>query len=368
MSDTDAIDEKKGTTDSTTGPINFVKTILVQIICICVMIAAGSLFLYTCKIAQSSVLPTCLFSSPYSDVNPIISEVIVDINIVKTKDATFSTKLIFPLEENLEIINKNLGWINDWKTGINSSSTKLWVATIIEQIISINFTIKNIICTTINSIFPESFIVFFGILFACFIHMILGFVNFFLLIYLWFSKIGVLFSEKSVTGDTVSWKSVDMFGITNWWWGIFYVFCFMILFFLFGITLIIPTITMLISMFCTWFPLYMKAKIESNKEEYGVLDTIKNIFKFKLNIIMIIISIMLIADISTNFGGYSALLSIIACGILYFFSSVYSPYSIKPTDYSSSGLGDYEKAVQTCIPVIEESAPSMFDKFKKVFK
>jgi uncharacterized membrane protein len=112
----------------------------------------------------------------------------------------------------------------------------------------------------------------------------------------------------------------------------------------------------------------MKAKIESNKEEYGVLDTIKNIFKFKLNIIMIIISIMVIADISTNFGGYSALLSIVACGILYFFSSVYSPYSIKPTDYSSSGLGDYEKAVQTCIPVIEEYAPSMFDKIKKVFK
>jgi phosphotransferase system glucose/maltose/N-acetylglucosamine-specific IIC component len=132
--------------------------------------------------------------------------------------------------------------------------------------------------------------------------------------------------------------------------------------------MVIPITASFVSLFCAIFPLFMKSKNSQTGKSYGVFETIKNVLKFKLNIIMILISLYIILSASSNFGGYAAFVAIVACIILYFFSSVYHQYTPKATDHSSFGLGDFVQAEKPCIPkAVAEGEPSMFEKIGKLF-
>jgi hypothetical protein len=350
--DTSAIDEKKESGEPVLGPVNYIKVILKQIVYICFLVVIGALFLYTCKVAQSNLLPVCLDLSPFTDKSLKFTKVATeDINIVKTADGIFSTKITFPTEENIEMIHNALGWINDWKHGPKSTTTKLWMATMTEQIISVNFTIKNIICNAINSALPETFIIMFGAFFALIIHCILVLVNGIFMCYLWFSKMHLLFS-KSTQDDkgNTNWEDKSIFE-ESWLWGLIYLYMFVISFIYTG-WLVIPMLLILISIFVTWFPFSIKSTLLNTDIPYGVMSTIKNVFRFKLNIIMIVLSILLISNTSANFGIYSAILSIVACVILYFFYNIYAAYMPNDSDFSTPGLGDYEQSMYSCIPSI----------------
>jgi phosphotransferase system glucose/maltose/N-acetylglucosamine-specific IIC component len=115
------------------------------------------------------------------------------------------------------------------------------------------------------------------------------------------------------------------------------------------------------------FPLFIKSKNSQTGKPYGVLETIKNILKFKMNIIMIILSYFIIASASSNFGGYAAFVAVVACIILYFFSSVYHQYTPKATDHSSFGLGDFVQAEKICIPTVVAHDPSLIEKIENLF-
>ena len=85
MSDTDtsAIDEKKNTSSKPKDALlNFVLVIAYQLAALGVLIIIGAMVLYTGKVAQSNILPTCLAFAPYTDVMPPIKEIPIDINVV----------------------------------------------------------------------------------------------------------------------------------------------------------------------------------------------------------------------------------------------------------------------------------------------
>jgi len=109
MSDTSAIDDKKNKSEKPKNALlKFSLGIFYQLITLGIIILIGSLFLYTGKVAQSNLLPTCLAYVPYTDAAPPIKEIPIDINVVKTEKGNWSTKLQFPLEENLKTIEKTL--------------------------------------------------------------------------------------------------------------------------------------------------------------------------------------------------------------------------------------------------------------------
>lgn len=378
MSDTPAIDEKKNTSSKPKDALlSFVLVIVYQLIALGVIIIIGAMVLYTGKVAQSNILPTCLSFAPYTDVIPPIKEIPIDINVVKTDKGIWSTKLKFPLGENFKTIDKTLGALKDMINGPKSNIYKLYIATTLQEVIACNFTINNVIYNFINSFLPETLIILLSPLIGGFVYGLTGIITTFYLIILWFSNIPLLFSEKTETKNATTWKNGDMWGIMTWYWSLFYIFISIIAFFVAGISFIIPITSFLVSTFCMIFPLFMKSQNSASGKPSGVYDTIKNILKFKMSIIMYFMSLTVILSANSNFGGvgysiggvnYSAFVAIIACILLYFFSSIYKQYTPKGIDHSTFGLGDYAQAEKICIPLADpEIEMTMFQKIENLF-
>jgi hypothetical protein len=369
MSDTSAIDDKKNKSEKPKNALlKFSLGIFYQLITLGIIILIGSLFLYTGKVAQSNLLPTCLAYVPYTDTAPPIKEIPIDINVVKTEKGTWSTKLKFPLEENLKTIEKTLGALKSLVNGPKTNVFKMYIGTTLQEVVSCNFNIINTIYNFINAFIPETLIVLLGPFLGFFIYILTGIIDTFYLIFLWFYNIHLLFSEKTETNTSTSWKSGDMWGILTWYWSLFYIFLFIIAFFLIGMGLIIPILSFLISTFCLFFPLFMKSKNATTGKSYGLGETIKNILKFKMSIIMILMSLNIIISANSNFGGYTAFVAIVACVLLYFFTSIYKPYTPKGIDHSTFGLGDYAQAEKVCEPTTEtKGEPSLLEKIENLF-
>jgi hypothetical protein len=370
MSDTSTLDNKRKqqTPDKPKEFTNFFLGIFVQLIVFGVLILIGSLALYSGKVAQTNIMPTCLSYAPYTDVIPSIQQIPVDINVVKTDKGSFSTKIEFPLEENFKTINNTLGILKNWINGSNSNVYKLYIATCLQQLISCNLTITNNINNFANSMLTETWFVLLGPYILFFTGILTSVINTFYLIILWFYNIYLLFSEKDLSNGKTTWKEGAMWGLFNWWWAAIYVFAFTILFLTVGMSMVIPITAGLTSLFCTLFPLFMKSRNSETGRNYGILETIKNILKFKLNVIMIVVSLYIISSANSNFGGYAAFVSLVACVILYFFSSVYHRYVPKTSDHVSLGLGDYVQAQKICVLTeTSENQPSMIEKIEKLF-
>ena len=82
---------------------------------------------------------------------------------------------------------------------------------------------------------------------------------------------------------------------------------------------------------------------------------------------MIILSYFISASASNNFGGYAAFVALVACIILYFFSSIYHQYTPKATDHCSFGLGDFVQAEKPCTPTTVAHDPSLIEKIENLF-
>lgn len=369
MSDTSAIDEKKNKSEKPKNALlNFSLSVFYQLITLGIIILIGSLFLYTSKVAQTNILPTCLAYAPYTNVAPHVKEIPVDINIVKTDKGNWSTKLKFPLDENMKTIEKSLGALKNLINGPKTNVFKMYIGTTLQEVISCNFNIINTIANFINAFLPETLIVILGPFLGFFTYILTGVIDTFYLIFLWFYNIHLLFSEKTETGNATTWKSGDMWGIMTWYWSLIYIFLFIIAFFLIGASLIIPIASFLVSTFCILFPLFMKSKNATTGKSYGLGETIKNVLKFKMSIIMILMSLNIISSANSNFGGYTAFVSIIACILLYFFTSIYQPYTPKGVDHSTFGLGDYAQAEKVCEPTeMAKGEPSLLQKIENLF-
>jgi len=369
MSDTSAIDEKKNKSENAKNALlDFSLNVFNQLVTLGIIVLLGSLYLYTGKVAQSNILPTCLAFAPYTDVAPHIKEIPVDINVVKTDKGNWSTKLKFPLEENLKTIEKTLGALKDMINGPKTSVFKLYIAKTLQEVISCNFNIINTIYNFINAFVPETLIVILGPFLGFFTYILTGFIDTVYLIFLWFYNIHLLFSEKTETANSTTWKSGDMWGILTWYWSIFYIFLFIIAFFLVGMGLIIPIASFLVSTFCILFPLFMKSKNAITGKSYGLGETIKNVLKFKMSIIMILMSLNIIISANGKFGGYTAFVFIVACILLYFFTSIYQPYTPKGVDHSTFGLGDYAQTEKFCEPTeMVKGEPNLLQKIENLF-
>ena len=178
---------------------------------------------------------------PYTDVVPPINPISADINIVKTSNAEFSTKLSFSPEENIKSMNAGiLGSLKNMVNGPNSSVYKLYIATTLQELIATNFTIINSYYNLLNSYLSETLIVFVAPFFSWLLYFFIVVVNYFYMVILWFKNISLLFSEKTETSEKTTWKPGNMWTIGNILWSILSIYIFSTLFFILGILFIIP--------------------------------------------------------------------------------------------------------------------------------
>jgi len=344
-------DNKSNISPNTSTFINFFITLVTIIIILGLSIIYSSIFLYECKVAQTNLLPTCFDFFPYTNTKPEIYPVTIDINIVKTDDNVWSTKLESSIEENLKAFNK-FEFLKNWTSGTKSNVYTLYLGKTLEQVLSFNFKIRNNILNFINSIFSESFILLLSIWFELIIVIVTTITNYFYLTVLWFFNVYLLFSEKEISNNKnetiVNWKNGDIFEKTSLFWLIVYILILLILFFSIGFYFIIPVLSIVINTFCFIFPIFINFHNVKSKEKYSIFDGITNVIKYKLHLIMYIITIYAILSVYTNFGGYSALVSLVSFIILLFFSQIYNRYIPKDTDNVSIGLGTFQQAIKKC--------------------
>jgi hypothetical protein len=361
-SDTAAIDDKKDTTP-TTSPLSgvFAATMFSKLLLLGIIVVTGTCMVYTCRVAQSNILPTDINLFPYTDIFPTINngtDMPINIDIVKTSDGIYSTQIKFPLTENMDGFKKGIfGYLKGMIDSKDAGNFQLYVATTIQQVLATNLAIVNWIFNLFNSSLTESMIIFFVPFIVLFINFFTSIVNTFYLMFLWFYNLPLLFATKSNSnGGKTTWSPGIMWSWIDWWLNtksIFWIFIFVLLFFILGIGLIIPILAGLITLYSIFLPLFMRAE-KVNNSTYTFIDALYNVIEYKLSVIMYIVSYFVISDAYSSYGSYSALVAIIACLLLYFFTDIYKQFIPENKTLWTNNYNQAEKTSGNGNPTDEE--------------
>jgi hypothetical protein len=352
MSSTSAVDQKRKENNPSNGQIQTLRDLSYNILILGIVVLFGTLSLYICRGSQTNLFPTCVDFAPYTMVIPDFSSNFIETNVNIVKGHS-STKMGFSVEENMDMMSNHsaFAWLRNFIDGPKSNQTSLYFASIMQNILALNFTIINGFYQFCNSFLSETMIVFFVPWIAIFVHFGLTFVDGFYFIYLWFSKLPMFCSYKKETGDpnVTTWQHQPgaIWNITNWW----KIFIAIILFF-FGIAGLASVPFVLFGVvYSVILPLMLKTEVgtgSGKKKEYGPWSLFKDVLKFKRNILMYFVSFILLSTTSSAIGMGAATSVVIICIGLYFFTDVYHPYEPKDIDNVSAGLASYVPSVKKC--------------------
>ena len=390
-------------TDPVTETTTFFSNLVQQLIILIVLIIAGGLMLWSARVSQTNLMPTIIEAEPFTSAPLTLATSPVNFNVIKTTDdngqpIVKSTKIEFPFEENMRIIKYGffgLDSIRDWTDGPKSTPFWRYLGTIYEKMI-INF-ISNAssFYNILNTNCSESFIVFVMpyLLFFIWPFLLLGFgsINLLYGLFLMFTEIPKLFGVKEgcyeepvsnvqgpvfekdyynkdtkewiykldenkqpipVTKTRVLWNDPEDATSKNrltYFWYIFLAIC--------SIFMQIGPFTMFCfstrSLFTALFlPFCLKAfivdtgstdKKEKQPSEYTKGTAIIDILKYKLNIVMYIISYFVVKDAGLSLGTMGAVIAIIACILVYvFYPNIYKS-SNGDGPGISAGLADFSQ-------------------------
>jgi hypothetical protein len=182
-------------------------------------------------------------------------------------------------------------------------------------------------------------------------------------VYLWFAKLGLFCSYKDSTENPnkTTWIHPQgaIWSITNWW----KIFVAIILFF-FGISVFISMPIIFVAVAYTFFfPLTLKTTV-SGRKNYGPFSLLQDVFKFKRNIFMYIISFLLLNDTANVFGAAAATSVVVICIGLFFFTGLYHDYEPTAKDSITPGLASFEPTLKTCgkLNEVEIEIPTIVQK------
>jgi hypothetical protein len=332
-------------------PVGFITTLVGKIFHLFITIAIGSLILYSCKVAQANILPTSKECFPYTDIIAELTEKVINIDVVKNTDlGDVATKIVFPYKENMIPLEGGiLGLLKSMIDGPDANVFGLYLAKGLQGVISLNLSMLNSVYSLINSFFPEWFIIFvipYIMLIIC-IGIVL--LNGIYLAIMWFYNMRYFISEPTTSPDgKTTWKKGNLFTLMNLF--IMYVVIIIggLLFMVVG-TALIPLVSIFICILSLVMPLFMHAKIHGTKQKYEFKDAFMNVWKYKKNIIMYIISFLVIVDANSSYGLYTAFCVFIGCLILGHFTSVYHRFvPVAGVDFATPGLEDTDQAMKQC--------------------
>jgi len=381
---TSAIDDKKETTappdpgsETKTFFINLSKNLLYLLI----VIVVGAAILWSARVAQTNLMPTDLACAPFTMSQVNINKgkpVCVNIDVVKMKNEEGkneikSTKIEFDINENMNFVKYGIFGINYIRYLTDSSDSNpytLFIGTI-QQKMYVNYSsMINSFYNILNQNCSESVIIFIIPLIFSYIISGITIINYIYGIILWFTNLYLLFSTQTdcyqepmvgadgmpilddngipMTKNGKIWGSEPGEMWRQWYWAIFYI---ILSFILITFIFLIITILLIINTFsCLFLPLSIVAKIKGSPDEkpYTFSTLLGNILKYKMSVIMYIISYFLITDASSIFGGIGAFVAIIACIFIYsFYPNIYQQYI--PTDSTPTiGLESYNQAQKFC--------------------
>lgn len=358
----------------------FIKKFATRVFTFIISLFLGAVVLYSCRGAQTNLLPTCLNEQPFTDIPADIASIDVDFNVFGYADNIKSTKINFPVEENSNLIDKGLFFksLKDMVDVKNPSSSPftLFFATIFQKSIASHFSVSSSIFKAINNFLSDTFIVLLGHTLYIF-SVILPFIyDFFYFMIAWFSNLSLLTNykdEMKINLNSGKKGPPDIKTHLIWkkgsstFWSITY-FILSIILFLIGI---IPALALLVGiLFLLIYSLvpyasHLKSYYASDPtKSFGILATFKDIFINKTYIFMYAVSCFLIVDAHSYLSSYSAILAFIACLILYFFTSLYDTDSPAASEHVTTGLAGYEVPSRHCKPPPFVKKPTIVDRIK----
>ncbi len=356
MSDTSAIDEKR---NETTGPQtndylinikNFVVSIIVTLIVIILYFSIGGLILFSCKLAQSNILPTDMRCYPYTDSKPEIKP--IQTNIFTTfQEPQVSMKLSFPYD-NYNSSNPILDMFREYKAQSNSNFLANYMIEIMESLFSFSYGSINKILNSLNGL-PEILMVFFGPIIVAIASAFIMIAQNIYMIYLWFAGMGWFFkinTNESNSGGP-KWANTTITDPVNYGLAIGLTIGFIILFFLAMPLLFL--ISFFIFSFCALSCIIYKGEILNKTTYAGTI--IKDIFKYYKLPIMTIFSLFVVSSAFSKLGTAPGVFSIVTLLLIYF--GLISIDIFKPIESESmSPVVSFEQAKKKCVGV--ESAKS----------
>lgn len=339
-----------------------------------IILVIGALTLYSVRASQTGLIPTNIDCEPYTNLYGKLNSINVNINVVKSGENIYASRLNFPIDENILQMDKGFfGFLKKLIYGEKASAITLYIGKIMEKVMSVNFSFMNMIYNILNSYFPESLIIFMGPTILFFVQIVTVFMNMLLVVYHWFYNIYLLFSTKKEENGKTKWEEHSIFDVANLGWTVLYYFISFFLFCFCGL-LVIPSVAIFVSLYCLFFPLFLQSNIvrgETDKgspnkmKKFGLKQAIIDTFTFKKSIIMYISTLVVILAIAQDFSSYVLVGSILGFLVLFFFTDIYKQYLPKTNDFSTSGFASFEPIKIETVTAKKEEDLSTFQNILK---
>lgn len=337
-------------TTTTANPMGYATTLFRQLFTFGIMIVIGTTMVYSGKVAQANILPTNIKCFPYTNLTPSVGKVDIDINIVKTKDGVFSTKLDFDQAKNMKIVEEGfLGFLKRMTENKDSGHFYLYACSLYQSAISNNLYMNTVYYNLLNSTFSESVVLFLLPYFNIFWFIITFVVNLFYITGTWFYNLYLFYSTKTVVNDKTVWQPGEsMWSFSNVFKSLFMIFIAFIAWAFVGVGMIIPFMTFTTAVYSILMPMFMEANVKGSGKPYTFSSALLDVLKYKISVIMYIITYYIVSGTYSNFGSIATGVSFIAFIILLFFTNIYKAYKPTAKDISSFGWGNYKQANKEC--------------------
>lgn len=338
----------------------FIKTILLLIFGILIYFILGGYILYACKVAQSNILPIDINCSPYTDGTISLQEIYINIFNTIGHDPPLSEKIKFPFNEKNQL-NSVIDMLNGFKNAYNASSITAYFISIIETLISFNYTIFNTFFNMLNNI-PEFLILIMGPFCVPFLITILSIVNFMYICILWFLKFSWLFKKNTNTNpnNSPTWSPISILDIGGY--GMSFGIAYMFLIFFWILLLLTPTFPLLsiLTVFWCLFSMFGYSSIMNSKST-NVHKVLINLLKYYKVTLVSIISLIIIITSFMQLGNIFGIFSLLIVLLIYFNIIPINLFSqIVPEHFSL--LESYTQAKKSCS--YKTPITSIFDFFK----
>lgn len=347
-SDTSAIDDKKVSNSLNNDDFiknigKFLTSILLLLLATIIYYTGSGLILYTCKLAQSNILPTDVNCSPYTDSKPNIQP--IKTNIFSTGgDKPLSMKLSFPYNE-YNSKNYILDMFREYKNEPKSNFLVNYFISMFETIINFNYSVFNKSFDMLNGL-PEIILVTLGPVIVTFISILIFITDHLYLMYLWFAQMGWFFktnTNESATGNP-KWEDVTLGSPFSYACAIGLVILFFILFFI-----SLPFLSILASLSMLWCIFScIGYKAEMGGKIISAVPIIKDTFKYYKTIIMSILSFFIVVSAFSKLGPVPGIFSLITLALIYFGIISIDLFNPSIKDNLSPYVSD-NQAKKTCI-------------------
>ena len=343
-SDTSAIDKKKEESSTlnknfTSDIVGFLSSIIYIFIYIAIYYSESGLLLYACKLAQSNILPTNVHCLPYTDTEPNIQP--IKINIFTTGEE--SMKINFPYND-YNSKNFILDMFREYKNEPTSNFLANYLISIVEPVIQFNYSAFNAILNILNGA-PEIIIILFGPIIFFFISIFLLIIDHIYVIYLWFAQMGwFLKTNSNYSGvGNPEWDDVTLSSPFYYLCGIVLVILFIILFFF-----SLPIISIIVFFAMLWCILSgILYQSSMNNKNTSAISIIQDTFKYYKTTIMGIFSFFVILNAFFKLGFISGIFSIIVLALICFGIISIDLFKTIHKD-NLSPLASFNQAKKTC--------------------